>query len=301
MVGIVVVNYNSEEEVLKLATSLRELSIKDFKLLVVDNKSPDGSGQRLKDNLRSAEVLLADSNLGFAAGVNLGIEHFLLSNNETKYFWILNPDMTVEPEALKALIEKAEQTNGIVGSKVLVGTAEHQKKIWSAGGFVDLVAQTTTMRGNSEVDSGQFEESINCDYVPGCSLFASVELIKKIGLFSEKYFLYFEETDWCMKAKRLGIPVVYQPKSVVNHFFREEKLSEPTVTYYYNRNRRLFFFLYGNLLSRLKLIFKTLFVDYLEAKRSLTESPDERYHQLFKAHVDSCRDFLLCSFGPRRS
>jgi GT2 family glycosyltransferase len=300
MVGVVIVNYNSQAEVLRLASSLDQQTYQDFFLVIVDNNSPDGSGIGLQEKLSKAEVILNGSNEGFAAGVNLGIEYLKKKASPPNFFWILNPDMELDPNALEALLRSGGNKKSIVGSKVLYPPDQGgQIKIWSAGGFVDFTNQQTVMRGNGEIDRGQFNESTNLDYVPGCSLFTSKEVLEELGPFPEEYFLYFEETDWCQRAKRKGIAVVYEPKSVVTHFFREEKLSEPLVTYYYNRNKRLFFSRYSGFVARIKIFLKTLLKDLPQAKKSLTESPDERYRLLFESHIDSCLDFIFMRFGKR--
>ena len=300
MVGVIVVNYNSGEEIVRLAESLRQQTYSDFRLVVVDNQSPDGSGEKLRSELHDAEVLLSTTNNGFAGGVNLGITNLRKSSPPPEYYWILNPDMELNNFALEALLNRSKLTKGVVGSKVLYPPGiDGQIKIWSAGGFVDFDKLETKMRGNLEVDQGQFEESVTCDYLPGCSLFVPNKVFDHVGLLPEEYFLYFEETDWCLRAARNGFPIVYEPKSVVTHFFREEKLSEPMVTYYYNRNKRLFFFRHLSLISKLKLVFTTLFQDLPKAKKSLTESPNEMYCELFKAHIESCLDFIFFRNGKR--
>ena len=300
MVGVIVVNYNSGDEVLRLVASLHEQTITDIYLVVVDNSSPDGSGEKLRQQLVQAETLLSPVNKGFAAGVNLGIEHLRKKVSPPNYYWILNPDMGLSASALEALLDRAKLTQGIVGSKVLYPlSSDGQVRIWAAGGFVNIDRLDTNMRGNSELDSGQFEQSVSCDYVPGCSLFAPAKVFDEVGLLPEEYFLYFEETDWCLKAARKGYSVTYEPKSVVTHFFLEEKMSEPFVTYYYNRNRRVFFFKHLGLIGKIKLVWTTLFKDLPRARKSLTESPDEGYRTLFRSHVDSCFDFLFMRTGKR--
>lgn len=300
MVGVIVVNFNSREDLHRLERSLSLQSVSDFSLTVVDNNSPDGSGELLKRELTGADVILAKENRGFAAGVNLAIKHLRKQARPAKFYWILNPDMELDKFALAALLDRVSLGDAVVGSKVLYPSGdEGLHKVWSAGGFVDLKNLETSMRGNGVVDSGEYEKQIECDYVPGCSLFFPDSILEKVGFLPEEYFLYFEETDWCMRAKKFGYKIIYEPKSIVTHFFREEKLSEPMVTYYYNRNKRVFFFRYLGLFGRCKLIFKTLFQELPRARRSLSESPDERHCALFKSHIDSCLDFIFSRLGKR--
>ena len=298
--GIIVVNYNSGPETIRLAHSLQRLSHRSFSFCIVDNCSPDESGEELKREIPWAEHIAASENRGFAAGVNLGLSHFRSRAEPPEFLWILNPDMEVSEKSLSTLISTARETGGVVGPKILY-PSPGGAKIWAAGGFIDFDRLETSMRGNSQPDGPSFNTRLTCDYLPGCSLLIPRSVLDWVGNMPEEYFLYFEETDWCLRAKKQGVPLVYEPAAEVTHFFREAKLSEPLVTYYYNRNRRVFFYRYASLAQRIALFFRALFVDLPQAKRSLKEAPDERYRALFQAHRESCIDFLLNRLGKRPS
>jgi len=117
--------------------------------------------------------------------------------------------------------------------------------LWSAGGIIDLAAQQITMRGFDAADNGTFDNDSQVDYLPGCSLLIRTGALRQIGPLPEEYFLYFEETDWCMRARRLGWDLLFVPQSRVWHLFEQAKLQEPVRVYYYNRNELLFWSRWG--------------------------------------------------------
>ncbi len=299
-VWAVVVNYNSAPEICTLVASLVRMDQPLEKIVIIDNASTDDSPDRLRTELEGQpDIMLVFSkeNGGFAAGVNQGIRLALDAGSD--YVWVLNPDIVVEPDTLSKLLVPlaASAGRGAAGPKILYP----DNRIWAAGGFIDFTQLVTVMRGHGEPDRGQFDEGGSCDYLPGCALLISSESLKQVGNLSEDYFLYFEETDWCHRAKQSGVPLFYVPAARVIHDFRDEKLSEPLVTYYYNRNRRLFFARHGGFAARLRLYSETLCRKYPEALRAMREAPDERSRSLFDAHRRSCADFLLGRLGHRHA
>lgn len=304
-INAVVVNYKSESEVKSLIDSLRALTYPVSKIIVVDNNSPDGSGERLKAKFADEQhyFILSPENNGFAAGINLGAEVALKDNPDG--LWILNPDVIPSSDSLEILVGSLEKLDwkGAVGPKILYPKAENESlKIWGAGGFVDFSRGETLMRGSGEQDFGQFNEECGCDYLPGCALLIAKESFLQTGAMPEDYFLYFEETDWCQRIANLGLPLRYIPSAVVTHNFEDKKLAGALVTYYYNRNRRLFFFRYGDARLKCRIFLKTLLKDYpeaLKAKREAHERNLAAEHAIFRAHERSCTDFLLRRVGKQ--
>jgi GT2 family glycosyltransferase len=98
----IVLNYKGSESALRLARQLRELDWPEKQVFVVDNGSPDGSRQVLQRELGMEAVVYTDVNLGYAGGMNLGLQH-ALQNTDAEFFWILTKDLTVERDALKVL------------------------------------------------------------------------------------------------------------------------------------------------------------------------------------------------------
>jgi hypothetical protein len=210
---------------------------------VVDNASSDNSEKFLRQNLKSVEIIQSGTNLGFAGGNNIGVRNALESG--AKYVWLLNNDAVVDPQALTTLVEAMENNAdiAIAGSKIFYHA--EPLKIWSAGGMWEKGRLHLRMRGANQVDQGQFEDLCEIDSVSGCSMLVRSAIIEKIDLMNEEYFLYWEDSEWCARARSRGYKVLFVPSSKVWH-----KVSASTMQssfsqyYYYTRNG--FSFLWAN-------------------------------------------------------
>ncbi|MHB1323613.1 MAG: glycosyltransferase family 2 protein [Coriobacteriia bacterium] len=219
LVYVILVNWNGFDDTVACVESCLALDYAPFHLVVVDNDSADGSGIRLAERFASesqVEVLLAERNLGFAGGNNLGIRHALDAGAE--YVWLLNNDTVVDPPALRELVSAAQEhpEAGMVGSKVFY--FDRPNVLWFAGGVIKTHRDGTTYhRGMNEVDTGAYDAPAYVDYVTGCSLLTSAEVVRSIGLMAEEYFLYWEEVDWCDRARAAGYSSLCIPTSRVWH------------------------------------------------------------------------------------
>lgn len=329
LVGIVVVHYQKLEDTFKCLASLKGLDYKNSFVILVDSASPNNSGYLLRDKFskNGVEVIISPENRGFAASNNIGIKR--AKSLGAKYFWLLNADTTVEENALTELITRAEQTKNLCswGSKILYGDspasstasstvsstvssnealsmvssskAIEQKRIWSAGGLVDFESQSVHMRGNQELDIGQWDVEDCCDYLPGCSMLVSSEMIDQVGYMREEYFMYFEETDWCARMKNSGFDLRYVPQSVVYHHFDDQKTQSPFNIYYYNRNQGIFWFRNGTGLQKLSLFLRTLFMRLPRVIADFYRAQNPYQKTIFRAHLLSTIDFLGLRHGKR--
>ena len=192
-------------------------------------------------------------NLGFAGGNNVGIRYALAKGN-FEYIWILNNDTVIENDTLTNLIKKIEeykvkkQKIGILGSKLLY--YDSPKIIQGIGGKYNKWFAVSKHIGVFEEDKGQYDnEKIldDIDYIIGASMFVSKAFIKDVGLMCEKYFLYFDDLDWAVRAKRKNWRLGYCWKSKIYHkeggsigsSSKGEKKSE--IADYYGLRNRIFF------------------------------------------------------------
>jgi N-acetylglucosaminyl-diphospho-decaprenol L-rhamnosyltransferase len=230
---IVIVNYRTAELTINCLRSLvTEIqSVPGIRVAVVDNDSGDGSVAKIQQAIDTenwqnwAHFILSDYNGGFSFGNNLAIRPVLKSTNPPAYFLLLNPDTEVRPGAIKALIDFMEwhPEAGIAGSSF----EEADGKPWS------LALRFPTLL--SELDSGlrigvvskllakwvvaqpMNDEERQVDWLPGASMLVRRQVFESVGLMDEGYFLYYEETDYCLQAKRAGWPCWYVPQSRVMH------------------------------------------------------------------------------------
>ncbi|MEC1526012.1 glycosyltransferase family 2 protein [Neobacillus niacini] len=300
-VAVIIINWNSYIDTFECLKSLEKQSYANFHVYLIDNDSTDGSYEKLKkdsqDNHFKLEItfIQAGSNLGFAGANNLGIKEAY--NNGIEYFWLLNNDTVVDKDALLNLVNllNSNKKIGIVGSKIYYFETNI---IWFAGGLINKFTGKTHHIGIGEQDKGQFNVNKEIDYVTGCSLAFRKELIDTIGYLKEDYFLYYEETDWNLKASKNGWKILYCPESIVYHKVSSSSGGQgtsPFVQYYKLRNR----FIMMNRLNRYLYLTNLLFLIINLIKMSMKiflmnkNKQMERIWYLHKGFFDALR----CKMG----
>lgn len=284
-VFLIILNWNRGKTTLKCLNSLRNLKIKNFSLeiVVVDNGSTDNSVEMIRElndscfnfkkqsanqlkNHLLIKLILNKKNLGFAEGNNVGIRYAL--KNGADYVLVLNNDTTVDKNFLVQLIKQATLINqsGILGPKIYFapGYEYHKKRykksdlgkvFWYAGGIIDWKSVYCFHRGVDEVDKGQYDKVEETDFVSGCAMLIKREVFEKIGLFDPRYFLYLEDTDFCLRARKAGFKIFYVPQAKVWHYNASSSaVGGDLHDYFITRNRMLFGIKYAPLKTKLALI-----------------------------------------------
>ncbi|MBW7957118.1 MAG: glycosyltransferase family 2 protein [Deltaproteobacteria bacterium] len=301
-VHLIILNWNGKKDTIECLESVGKLSYPNFETIVVDNGSSDGSVEAIKEKFPGLRLIETGENLGFAEGNNVGIRYAL--KNGAEYVFLLNNDTTIEPDALGHLVDFAEKDEkvGIVGPKILFYS--EPGRIWFAGGIVDF-DKGSSHRGGGRPDDGKFDEAVETDYITGCAFLIKAGVISEVGLMSPDYFLLFEETDWCLRARRAGYRIFYVPGARVYHkcstsfSFGKSRAKRaaraPSWIYYYARNNLLLIKRHLSGIARLKAYLKCL-------KRNLRwlewGSPEQRIERLF-ALLAGELDFLRGRFGKR--
>ncbi len=275
MVAIVILNFKVKAATLKCVKSVLKSDYSSLQVVVVDNNSQDEVKEALpKDN--QITFIQTGANLGYTGGNNRGIQEALSLGAD--YVFVLNPDTEIEKTTVSALIQGIEETKaGIAGPKILF---DDRKTIWFAGGLFDSNNILGNHRGVDEEDNGQYDETGETEYVTGGAMMITRQVLEKIGLFDERYFLYYEDSDLCWRAKIAGFKLMYIPSAVVFHANAQSTgIGSPLQDYFITRNRLLF----GSKFSSLRTRFALL----REALRNVS-NPTRRL-ALF--------DFLLGRFG----
>lgn len=176
-------------------------------------------------------IIRNEYNLGFAGGNNVALRYILHNLHQYAFFWMVNNDTVVDKTALEMLVRKAMGgTSKIIGSKVL--WYEYPEVIQTAGGGRILPWLGVTKAIN---ENARFDDKENVfDYISGTSLFAQVDVLKNVGLFDESYFLYWEEVDWCERARKKGYRLGYEPQSLVWHKVGSSLCHVSPLADYYN-------------------------------------------------------------------
>ncbi len=253
-VAVIVLSYNSAGYISDCLTSLLKLALGDTQLqiIVVDNASTDDSVNLVTAKFPAVTVIPNPQNVGYAEGNNVGIRQALADNAD--FIWIINPDVTVEHEALSELMLATSKypAAGIFGSKIYFAPGfefhkdRYSKKdlghvIWYAGGQVDWDNVQAVHRGVDQVDTGQYNRDIEVDFVTGASMFIRRRVFESTGLIDPVYFLYFEENDFCQRASKNGWKLMYVAKSICWHANAQATgIGSSLQDYYTTRNRLLF-------------------------------------------------------------
>ncbi len=273
---VILLNYNGEKDTLECLASLGKITYKNYAIIVVDNGSRNGREFLKRVNKKFPEVITIPLaiNTGFSGGNNMGIRYALAHSAD--YILLLNNDTTVATDFLTHLINATELDKriGIVGAKIYFSGT---KKIWYNGGIFSWFGGGKHIDYN-KLDNHPNEESIKkTDYVTGCTLLIKREVIEKIGLLEEAFFLYYEDVDLCLRARKAGYRLVVAQGSHVWHKISQttKKLGEPCIQYYHFRNALLLskrnaprLFSIGIYFWSLCIYIKQLFLSMLPSKRA---------------------------------
>ncbi len=309
-IAIIIVNWNGKNDTISCLNSLKHLTYPFYEIILVDNGSTDDSVEIIKKKFPNITILETHKNLGFAGGNNYGIK-YALNKQCFKYFFLLNNDTIVDKDILSAFIQasKKNEKAGIFGGKIL--RYSDRETIDHFGGYWDnSIAEFTALARGEKANT--YLDYKKVDYVCGCCFFIKKEVIEKIGLLEEKFFLIWEEADFCFRAKRNGFEIISVPFAILWHkvsaSFNGKK---PHMHYYWWRNRLLWIErnckkeemqkIYKNLILReIKHIFK---LRYLKSPLLIfsffSPSYKKRKEKLlcYKAGVRGIRDYFLKRFG----
>ena len=236
MIYVILVNYNGLNDTLECIDSISKSTVKDYRIVVVDNDSKDGTKEYFESHtLNNVVYIHSDKNGGFSYANNIGIKYAL--DNDADYVLLLNNDTLVEPNFLEQL-EKAAKENekSIVSGKILY--AYDKKHIWYAGGSFSYVTGRSKHIGINEVDSGQYDKNQEVSMLSGCCMFIPRKVLEEVGLMDEKYFLYCEDLEYGCRMVNKGYKLIYEPAAVIYHKVNASTSKVPgLVCYYCVRNK----------------------------------------------------------------
>jgi GT2 family glycosyltransferase/glycosyltransferase involved in cell wall biosynthesis len=240
-VAVIILNYEHLEDTVRAVASVEASSYRAFDVIVVDNHSSDTSIQSMDAHLGSCTLIRSPTNLGYAGGNNLAIEY--IKEKPFEFVWVLNPDAVVEVDSLAGYVDAASGNSGVNIFGAVITNYFDPATVWFGGGVVDLSHGLRTFHMFAGTDVASMpDEPYEVDYITGASLFVRKDAFSRLGTFPERYFLYFEETDWCLRAREKGERLLLIPSVRLRHAKRSEERNIPTKTYfyYYIRNFLLF-------------------------------------------------------------
>lgn len=213
--AIIIVNWNSFKITANCLRSLQLLSYPAFNVIVVDNGSEDNSVAALRREFPEIILLENDENKGFTGGNNTGIEYAL--DQQIELIMLLNNDTIVTPDFAGTLVQQlmSDSSVGAVQPKIMYN--QERDVIWNAGGIFNSFFFLSKTKGLNENDKGQYDECMEVDWITGCCLLIKSDLVRTIGLLDDKFFIYYEDSDWSFKIRNLGYRLCYEPKAVIYH------------------------------------------------------------------------------------
>ncbi|WP_436932553.1 glycosyltransferase family 2 protein [Halosimplex halobium] len=226
----IILNWNNFEDTAASIDAISTVNYQNLELIIVDNGSTDGSGARLSQEFPDTTVVQTGQNRGFAGGMNAGIIHAM--DRDADYVWLLNNDIRdPDPDLLDVIVSTFEKEDGIGILTPQINEYPDTEEPWFVRGSV---GDKTHDAKHADITS---ESGIVCnDYVPFCSPVFSREVIDTVGLLPQEYFLYFEDVDYCTRAKERGFDIATVTDVHIYHKVGTSS-SKATHRYYYFRNR----------------------------------------------------------------
>ena len=238
-VTIVILNYNQDKETARCLEEVHRLTYPNCEVLVVDNGSRQNPEPLLKDRFPKVHWERLQENAGFAGGCNHGIRWGLSRGAEA--ILLLNNDAVIEVDFLEKMVASAyaDPKTGVVGGVIYPSSGPVEPFL--AGMRFDFLQAKILRIVPEPSQAGGIGGGCSVPAVSGSALLIKKELLDKIDLLDERFFIYFEETDFCYRARKSGMQVIYHPDVRIQH---EEGSTfgrgSPTFRYFYTRNRLLF-------------------------------------------------------------
>ncbi len=313
-IAIIILNWNGKKDTLACLHSLSYLTYPNFETLLIDNGSTDDSVLAIRQQFPDLCIIETGSNLGFAEGNNVGIKKAL--EQKADLFFLLNNDTIVSDDILERFVETYHDfpQAGVLGAKIFL--FEEKSTLDHLGGNWDQKTGTFTFVGLRQKEDGiLWQHPQEIDYVCGAGLMIKRSVIEKIGFFEKRYFLIWEESDFCFRAKKAGFQIITCPQAHLWHKVSASFVGgKPHSTYFWWRNRLLWIERNCSFKQKISLYARVLLPDifhmlkiHLLKKTQLFFIKKAKFHsnfkekelKLLKNHAALCgiRDYALRRFG----
>lgn len=295
-IGVIIANWNRKSDTLRCLESVLASDYPFTEVLVVDNKSTDGSVEAILDIYPHIQLIQNKENLGFTGGYNTGIRFFL--NKGIDFVFLLNNDAIIMPDTIQKLVQSAmyNPDAGFVGP--IICSIKDPNLILTAGGLL-LDGWKPWHRGTGELYRAKLDFKSEIDFLSGCALLVSKIAIETVGLLDEDYYAYHEEIDWCYRGKKAGFQLIFVPEAIALHPDNSQRdQSSAFVTYYITRNSLLFLKKH----KKGSFILLSALTGYTRTLLSWSLRPRWRdKHMQRKALKRALVDFARSSFGKAES
>ncbi len=288
----VILNTNRRMDTLDCLESLQLTAYPNHQAIVLDNGSADGSVHSIRAAFPQTQIIELAENHGYAGNNNIGIAAALVRGAD--WVFVLNEDTIVAPDCIAKLVEVGESDEriGIVGP--MVYHYNEPQMIQSAGGMLGRHWESVHLAQN-QWDHGQFASPHPVDWISGCAILVRRAVIEQVGVLDDRFFYYWEETEWCLRSAKARWRIVHVPDAKLWHKgVQRDYRPKPSVTYYSTRNHLL-------LLSKHQAPFVVRSMAWFQILRTLTSWTIKPKWRSMREHRNAmwrgACDFLLQHWG----
>ncbi len=263
--AIITVNYKNYSDTEDFIASFSKQTNKNYHIYVVDvTPHPEPFSEYTNVTRVHAE------NRGYAFGLNTGYT-LALQDGFTNFVFINNDVLVAQDFVERAHITIGAHPSSLIGGKIYYakGYEYHKNRyakneeghvLWYAGGIMDWANAFTIHRGVDEVDRGQYDNFEETAFVTGCLMCFDTALVEKVGMMDDRYFLYYEDADWCARIAKAGLHMYYDPSLVIYHKNSQSTDGAGSKLHieYQNKNRMTFGLKYAPLRTKLHLLKNSL-------------------------------------------
>ncbi|MBO9616379.1 MAG: glycosyltransferase family 2 protein [Dyadobacter sp.] len=219
LICIIILNWNGYQVTKDCIESLDNITYTNYKLILVDNGSADGSVESLKrdfPNHPHLDILPLDKNYGFTGGNNKGIL-YAKEKYAPEYYLLLNNDTTVDPTFLNVMQQQFAANPRCFAVVPKIFYYDRPQVLWYAGGGISRLTGVVEHYGINKTDSPKFNDSKSIDFMNGCSALISARAIEEIGILDERFFANSEDADYSLRILKSGHQIIYAADAIVYH------------------------------------------------------------------------------------
>jgi len=244
--AVVMVNYNNSDDTSACVNSFSELANQP-PIIIVDNDSQDNSVTRIGKEHPNLTIIGLDQNVGFGRGINVAVK-WALRNTSCEYILVLNNDTLIEPTTLVGLERTLAEHRNVGIAAPRIAFTEKRETLWYGGGEIDWKRGAGTAPGVlGRIDSKMALTPRQIDFASGCAMLVRREVFETIGGFDQRFFMYEEDLEFCLRAMEAGFAIQYVPEALMYHVgqgsLRKDR-KEGFVGLWSPNNPRLRFYVY---------------------------------------------------------
>ena len=208
----IILNYNNYTDTIDTIESVLSSEYDVNSILLIENSSDKTIIRKIRTQFPDLAIIENEKNLGYAGGNNIGIQKAIASGAD--YIFLLNNDVTLEKDVLKKCVSAMEKSPGCAACQPIIVTFEDEEKIWSAGTQLYWGYPRLFLKGAKLQKDGIKTSPFG---LVGCAILFRRSALEQTGLFDESLFLLHEETDWCIRAKKMNFSLLIISNAIVSH------------------------------------------------------------------------------------